>query len=145
LKKHIRHVIFWLYEKCRARGAKAKGTEIAREIREVYGNGAVSEDTCQRWLSRFRESEKPQRKGLRSEKNVPEEVSNNQNIESKIKDKPRSGRPSTFDDNELQRLIGEDPKVTIRELLLIFQVSVFTIHEHLHKLGYVCFLFKNIP
>jgi hypothetical protein len=58
-----------------------------------------------------------------------------------LEDNPRSGRPSNLDDDELKRLVEEDPKRTVRELAAILQNSVGSVWNHLQKIGMVSFLF----
>uniref|UniRef100_A0A914D8B5 Uncharacterized protein n=1 Tax=Acrobeloides nanus TaxID=290746 RepID=A0A914D8B5_9BILA len=40
---------------------------------------------------------------------------------STVKDEARSGRPSTFNEDELRRLVEENPKRTTRKLAAILQ------------------------
>lgn len=116
VKKHLRHVLLWLYDKNNAITKRA----ATEEIQEVYGQGSIGEATCGRWLKKFRDGDKDL---------------------DDLEDNPRSGRPSNLDDDELKRLVEEDPKRTVRELAAILQNSVGSVWNHLQKIGMVSFLF----
>lgn len=116
--KHIRHVILFLCRKYEGRGEKAKGTTIAREIREVYGNFAIKERTCQKWMKRFKGGDKD---------------------EEDVEDKKRSGRPSKFNEDALRQLVEEDPTQTTREMAKSLNTSQMTVVRHLKKMGLVRF------
>lgn len=112
IKTHIRHVLLWLYDKDNSIGPRA----AAEEIQEVYGQGSIGKTQCGIWLNRFRNGEK--------------------NVDD-LEDEPRGGRPRTLDDDELQRLVEEDPKRTTRELAAILQTSHPTVWRHLQDIGMV--------
>ena len=80
VKKHLRHVLLWLYDKNNAITKRA----ATEEIQEVYGQGSIGEATCGRWLKKFRDGDKDL---------------------DDLEDNPRSGRPSNLDDDELKRLV----------------------------------------
>jgi len=44
---YFRHILFFFRK-------ELKATEAQREICGVYGNSAISADTCQHWFARFR-------------------------------------------------------------------------------------------
>jgi transposase len=102
LKKHLRHVLLWLYDKDNSISKRA----ASKELREVYGNEGFGDNVCGIWLKRFRDG--------------------NKNIDD-LDDKPRSGRSSTLNDEELRLLVEMDPKATVRELAEVLQKSVETI------------------
>ena len=54
-----------------------------------------------------------------------------------LDDEERSGRPVEFDEDRLQEVIEEDPRLTIRELAILLNSSLGTIHRHLHAIGKV--------
>ena len=114
LKKHLRHVLLWLFDK----NNEITGTVAAQKMQAVYGEDAMKEWACRKWLKRFREGEKDL---------------------DDLEDLPRSDRPSEFEDDSLKRLIEEDPKVTIRELASRLNSSVGTVQRHLHAIGFVRF------
>jgi transposase len=101
LKKHLRHVLLWLYDKDNSISKRA----ASKELREVYGNEGFGDNVCGIWLKRFRDG--------------------NKNIDD-LDDKPRSGRSSTLNDEELRLLVEMDPKATVRELAEVLQKSVST-------------------
>lgn len=102
---HFRHILLFFYQK----GVKA--TDAQREICSVYGDSAISPDTCQRWFARFR--------------------SGNMNLE----DATRSGRPSTTDDDQILAAIEVDRHLTTREIAKRFNIAHTTVAKHLKQLG----------
>jgi histone-lysine N-methyltransferase SETMAR len=54
-----------------------------------------------------------------------------------LKDEARSGRPSEFDEAELQRLLEENPRQTTRALAEHLHCSHSTVEDHLRRLGKV--------
>lgn len=114
MKKHLRHVLLWLFDKDNL----IKNREAAREIQEVYGNGAITEQGCGKWLRKFRSGDK--------------------DVDD-LEDEPRSGRPSNLNEEELKLLVEWDPKATVRELAEILQTSHMTVWRHLRDMGMVSF------
>ena len=47
-KQHFQHIILYYFKK----GKNA--TEMQKEIYVVYGEGAVTDRTCQKWFAKFR-------------------------------------------------------------------------------------------
>lgn len=105
----------WLYDKDNSISKRA----ASKELREVYGNEGFGDNVCGIWLKRFRDG--------------------NKNIDD-LDDKPRSGRPSTLNDEELRLLVEMDPKATVRELAEVLQKSVSMVWTHLQDMGFVSFL-----
>ena len=62
-----------------------------------------------------------------------------------IEDKPRSGRPSAFDDDMLRELVESNPHKTSRELAEEMDVSHTTVITHLHSIGKVSKLDRWVP
>ena len=110
---HLRHVLLWLFDSNR----EITGTAAAKEINQVYGNGAINDATCRKWLSKFKSGERSV-----------------QNLE----DEPRSGRPSEINEDHLSLEVRLNPTVTCRELAEKFDASISTIDSHLHAIGMVC-------
>uniref|UniRef100_A0A914CMP6 Transposase n=1 Tax=Acrobeloides nanus TaxID=290746 RepID=A0A914CMP6_9BILA len=54
-----------------------------------------------------------------------------------LEDEARSGRPSTFNEDELRRLVEEDPKRTTRELAAILQKDKALVWRHLQAIGMI--------
>jgi histone-lysine N-methyltransferase SETMAR len=77
----------------------------------VKGPGAVSYITARRWFARFRQG--------------------NFNIE----DEPHVGRPLSVNDDELLKAVDADPRLTTRDLSVMFSCSNVTITNRLHELG----------
>jgi len=84
-KVHFRHILLFFFRK----GLKA--TEAQREICGVYGDSAISADTCQRWFTRFRSGD------------------------INLADAARSGRPSTTDDNQILAAISGPASDDVRD------------------------------
>lgn len=109
---HQRNILLYFYRK----NSNIKASIAARKLQSVYGNEALDERTCRRWLKRMRDGR--------------DDVND-------LEDDPRSGRPSVFDEDRLRQIVEEDPNVTIRELAAVFECSISTIHQHLHSIGKV--------
>lgn len=116
VKKHLRHVMLWLFDKDNSITAK----DASEEIQGVYGQDSIAQRTCGKWLKKFRDGDK--------------------DVED-LEDEPRSGRPSNLNDEELCLLVEMDPKATVRELAEVLQKSVGSVWNHLRDMGFVSFLF----
>ena len=79
-KQHFRHLLFFAFH----RGQKA--AEAARDICMVYGEGVIGESTARKWFAKFKKFK-------------------NGNFD--IDERPRSGRPSEFDEDHLKALLKE--------------------------------------
>lgn len=92
---------------------KYNNATIATEnICQVYGN-VLDVRKCQRWFQRFRSG-----------------------VEC-LKDLEGRGRNSTFDDDELKRLVESDPRQSIRDIAKNIKCSIDTIRRQLHQIGKV--------
>ena len=98
-----------------------KETVAHRRLCQAFGEGVVSEKTCFNWFNRFK--------------------SGDYNMD----DKPRSGRPPELDDKALRQLVEADPRLTARELGVIFGCSHSAIEHHLSVIGKVSKLGSWIP
>lgn len=96
---------------CFREGKNAAQTH--KMICAMYGCIAISDWTVGQWFRRFRHG------------NV------------NCVDLPRSGRPTTVDDDQIRTLIENNPCYTIREMADVLRISKSTVLNHLHKLGYV--------
>ena len=85
----------------------------ARDVCAIYGEGAVSVRTVQRWISRFK----------------------NGNFD--LKDAARSGRPIELDEDRLDQLIHENPWRTTRELAHLMDTTATTISRNGRSTGKV--------
>lgn len=104
---HLRHVMFYCFKK----GSTSENT--AKEICDVYGDQSITVQTVRNWFRRFR--------------------AGNFNL----KDKDRSGRPSTTDTDLIKAYLDENPRSSVREIANASNIPRTTVHEHLTKLGYV--------
>ena len=84
-----------------------------RELQKVYGDAALSETTCRDWFRRFKDGD------------------------FDVDDRPREGRPKTFEDAELEALLDEDPCQTQEQLASALGVTRQAISKRLHALGMI--------
>ena len=91
-------------------------TEMQKKICAVYGEGAVTEWTCQKWSAKFRA-------GVCS-----------------LDDAPQPGRPVEVDSDQIETLTENNQRYTTWERANILEISKSSAENHLHQLGYVnCF------
>ena len=80
-----------------------------------YGEGAVTDWTCQMWFEKFHARD------------------------FLLDDAPQSGRSAKVDSNQIEMLV-ENNKYTTREIASILKISKSSTEKYLHHLGYVnCF------
>lgn len=113
--EHFHHLLLFAFNQ----GCKA--TKAARDICTVYGEGAISERTVQKWFSRFADG----------------------NFE--LADYSRSGRPVELDEKQLNHILREDPRQTTRELGQKMGCSYDSVARHLHSMGKVQKLGTWVP
>ena len=77
--RHLREVLIFFFH------SKKTAAEANWELQKVYGDAALSETTCRDWFRRFKDGD------------------------FDVDDRPREGRPKTFEDAELEALLDEDP------------------------------------
>jgi len=111
-QKHVRHCLLFLYEK----NSSIKGSEAARELKIVFGADSPTEQWCRKWLALFRDG----KKGVND-----------------LDDEKHTGRPTEFDEDRLREVVEQSPRVTVRELAILLDSSIGTIHRHLHAIGKV--------
>ena len=75
--------------------------------------GTMSSERAKKWFSRFKEDR------------------------FDISDTPRSGRLSEFDEDRLNTLIHNDPRLCTRELINVMNCKHSTIVRHFHSMGKV--------
>ena len=80
----------------------------------MYGEGAVTDRTCQKWFAKFRAGD------------------------FLLDNVPQSGRPVEVDSDQIETLIENNQRYTMREIADILKISVSSVKNHLHQLG--CFL-----
>ena len=74
-------------------------TEIQKEICAVYGESAVTDQTCQQWFAKFCAGD------------------------CLLDDAPNSGRPVEVDSNEIETLIENNQCYTTQEIADILKIS----------------------
>ena len=84
--------------------------EACRNVNESFGRDVVSEPTCRRWFTKFREEGE------------------------NINDKQRSGRPSGLDPEVLRDRMNDQPATSVRKLSAELYSSKSTVHRHLKGL-----------
>lgn len=104
-KTHLRHILYFFFRK------GLKPVEAHREICAVYGDSAISCDSCERWFVRFRYG------------NVS------------LKDSARSGRPITTDEDQILSIIKSDRHISTREIAKRLSVQHSTVARRLNSLG----------
>ncbi|XP_035221313.1 histone-lysine N-methyltransferase SETMAR-like, partial [Stegodyphus dumicola] len=102
--KHFRHILF-------AFNRSANAAKVAREICEVYGEGAMLGRTARNWFAKFK------------------------NGNFHLEDAARSGQLNEFDEERLNQLLHEDARQTTRELAERMRCSQMTIVRHFGSMG----------
>ena len=98
-----------------------KASDTTQKICQIEGQGSLSVHTTRKWFKRFKEGD------------------------TSLKDKQRSGRPSTTDNEVLRELIEANPSTSTRRLSGETGVSQSTIVRHLHELGKVNRRCREVP
>ena len=88
-------------------------TETQKNICAVYGEGAVTDQTCQKWFVKFRAGD------------------------FSLDDAPPSGRPIEVDRDQIETLIENNRHYTMWVTADILKISKSSTENHLHQLGYV--------
>lgn len=91
-----------------------KPNESFKKLCEAFGENVISQRTVYNWFNKFKQGK------------------------YNLKDEPRSGRPSELDNDQLIRVIEENPNLTTREMESILGCDHTTIARHLASLGKVC-------
>ena len=93
-----------------------KGSSTAhtcKSICAVYGKGAVSERTCQKWFKRCRDGN------------------------FSLSDEPRLGQPSNVNENWILEEVLKNPRRSVVELEEALGMPKSTVYIHLKKIGMV--------
>ena len=106
-KQHFRHII--LYFK---KGKNAPETP-QKNICAVYGEGAVTDRTCQKWFAKFRAG------GF------------------SLDNAPRLGRPVEVDSDQIETMTENNQCYTTQEIADILKISKSSAESHLQQLSYV--------
>ena len=92
-KQHFWHIMLYYFKKGK------NTTETQKEIYAVYGDGAVTDQTCQKWFVRFRAGD------------------------FLLDDAPRLGRPDEVDSDHIETLIETSLHYTTWEIADILKIS----------------------
>ena len=84
-----------------------------KKICAVYGAGAVTDQTCQKWFAKFRAGD------------------------FSLDVAPQSGRPVEVHSDQIETLIENDQRYTTREIANLLKISKSSVENHLYQLGYV--------
>ena len=114
-KMLIRHSLLF----CFKLGEKA--AEAHRKLCQAFGEDVMSERSCREWFARFKSGDMD------------------------VEDKPHTGRPTVFDEEQLKAIIETDPKLTTRELADMLDTHYSTVDRHLNSLGKVSKLGQWVP
>ena len=114
-KVHLRHVMLYEFRKGVSVGTAQKN------ISSVYLDRAPALNTVKKWFGRFR------------------------NGDFNLEDQPRSGRPSSTDDDAVSNLVQENPRITTEQIAERLNIDNSTAFRHLKKLGYVSKLDTWVP
>ena len=79
----------------------------------VCGEGAVTEQTCQKWFAKYCTGD------------------------FSLDNAPGSGRPAEADSNQTEILIENNQPYAMWEIVNILKISNLSVKNHLHQLGYV--------
>lgn len=96
-------------------------TTAAENINKAYGDNTVDVRVAQRWFVKFRAGDES------------------------LEEIPRTGRPSTIDEEALLALMEADPRQSLASLAESLKCSMATVDRHLHALGKVQKLEKWVP
>ena len=95
--------------------------EAGRNIRNTYGEDAISDSNCRKWFARFRDGDRS------------------------LEDHEREGRPKIVDRDALKKTVDSNPFLTIRDLEEMFVCSLGTISNALEEIGKVKKLGRWVP
>ena len=107
-KQHFPHIMLSYFKK----GKNAAETPQKKTC-AVYGEGAVTDQTCQKWFAKFRAGD------------------------FSLDNAPRSGRPVEVESDQIETIIENNQRYTTREIADILKISKSSLENHLHQLGSV--------
>ena len=93
------------------KGKNAK--KMHKKICAVYGEGAVTDRTCQKWFAKFHSGD------------------------FQLDDAPWSGRPVEVENDQIETLTENNQCYTTQEITNILKTSISSAENDLHQLGYV--------
>ena len=88
-------------------------TETQKKICAVFGEGAVTDRTCQKWSAKFCAGD------------------------FSLDNAPRSRRPVEVDSDQIKTSIENNQHYTMQEIADILKIPKSSAENHLHQLGYV--------
>ena len=83
-------------------------TKMQKKICAVYGEGSVTDRTCQKWFAKFPAGD------------------------FSLDDAPRSGRPVEVDSDQIETIIENNQCYTMWEIADILKISKSSAENHLH-------------
>ena len=101
-KQHFEHIMLYYFKK----GKNA--TEMHKKICAVYGEGAVTDRTCQKWFVKFHAGD------------------------FSLDDASKSGRPVEVDSYQIETIIENNQRYTTLEIADILKISKSSVENHLH-------------
>ena len=101
-QQHFQHIMLYYFKKGK------NPTEMQKKDCAVYGEGAVTDWTCQKWFAEFRAKD------------------------FSLDDTPWSGGPVEVDSNQIKTLTENNQCYTTREIANILKISKSSVEKHLH-------------
>ena len=114
-KIHIRHCLLFLFNLGKT------AVEAKEWIAQAYGDNCVGASTCREWFAKFKKGD------------------------FDLQDKPRSGRPYEFENDDLQAILDEDSAQTTTELAKRLGVDQSTVNRRLHAMGKIQKVGRWVP
>lgn len=102
---HLRDCLIYFFDRNKT------ATEAKEILCQTYGEGVISQTTCDKWYQRFR------------------------NGDFDVSDRRRTGRPRGLNDNDLRKMIDQNPTITSEMLAEKFGVNLSTIGRRLSEMG----------
>ena len=114
-KQHFWHIMLYYFKK----GKNA--TETQKKICAVYGEGAMTDQTYEKWFAKFCAGH------------------------FSLDNAPQSGRPAEVDRDQIETLIENNQHYTMWEIVDILKISKSSVENHLHLLGYLNYFDVWVP
>ena len=106
-KQHFRHIMLYYFQKGKT------ATEMQKKICAVYGEGVVTDRTCQKWFAKFHAGD------------------------FSLDIAPPLGRPVEVDSDQFETLTENNQHYITWEITDILKISKSSVENHLYQLGYV--------
>ena len=106
-KQHFWHITLYYFKKGK------NTTETQKKICAGDGEGAVTDQMCQKWFAKFHAGD------------------------FSLDDAPWSGRPVEVDSDQIETITENNQRYTTRETANILKISKSSFENHLRQLGYV--------